>query len=130
MPDTLFIDAYKIGVVSPVSYIPQGFTSQTGSLFTMFPSHVKNMYYLRDIDTPGYKLLRGVVLNVEMDSDDIVVYESNLNLYGVGNSVSDAVNEFVSMLVDIFEELVETEDILSYQLRKQLDYLRSIVAPC
>jgi len=130
MVETLVLDADKVNMAFPVSYIPQGFASQTASLFSRVPLHIQNMYYLREIDTPGYKLLRGVVLNVEMDSNDIVVYEANLNLYGVGNNVNDAVNEFVSMLVDMFEELVETEGILSYQLRRQLDYLRSIIAPC
>jgi hypothetical protein len=37
--------------------------------------------------------------------------------------------DFTSMLVDLFEELSASEDVLSSHLRQQLEFLRIILAP-
>lgn len=60
---------------------------------------------------------------------EYIVFDDQLNLYGVGETIQEAVDEYASMLIDLFRELVASEDVLSHHLREQLGILRRIVVP-
>jgi len=91
-----------------------------------FQSHAQEIY-LREINISGYKLKRAIVLNTHDVDDMKMVYDSYVNLYGIGDDLQEAVNEFVSMLIDLFKELSEEEPYLSERLRTQFNYLKSII---
>jgi len=91
-----------------------------------FHSHDQEIY-LKEINISGYKLKRAIVLNTQDVDDMKMVYDSHVNLYGIGDDLQEAVNEFVSMLIDLFKELSEEEQLLSERLRNQFNYLKSII---
>lgn len=61
------------------------------------------------------------------DTVQVIASEYCLNVYGVGATAYAALNELVSMLLDLYQELRNSEALLSTQLRRQLDYLNSIL---
>lgn len=93
------------------------------------PSPISHLL-LTQISDPHYRLLRKTLLNMETgEGGELVVFESQLNIYGVGETEEEAVGDFVSMLVDLFKELIDSEDILSHHLHQQLKTIRAILAP-
>ena len=72
---------------------------------------------------------RHIILNVEMDEvDEFVVSHPRIHVYGVGQTVPDAVKDFVSMLIDLHKELRDSEDILSRHLLEQFNFIRSVLS--
>ena len=71
-----------------------------------------------------FSLARPVLLNVERGEDgEVVVFVDSLRTYGAGSTVDEAVEEFQSMLIDLYEELHGCRDRLSWAL---LDTLHRI----
>ena len=62
-----------------------------------------------------------------MEDGQWVVTEVDIMTHGVGESIEDAVLDFQSMLLDYFKELVDSEDVLSPHLRRELNFLRAIL---
>ena len=87
-----------------------------------------SLYFLMRIDSPAYALMRNILLNVEEIDEGVMVSDNRLNLYGVGETVEAAVDEFTSMLLDLYEELVASEAVLAQPLRQQLAYLCTIIS--
>ncbi len=70
---------------------------------------------------------RQMILDVQIgEAGEIIVSYSRLHTYGVGQDLSEATEEFVSMLVDLYEELSASEGILSQHLQGQLNLLRAV----
>jgi hypothetical protein len=84
--------------------------------------------YLKKVNISGYKLNRAIVLSMQDVDDMKLIYDSYLNLYGIGNNIQEAINEFVSMLIDLFEELSDDEKNLSENLKDHYNYLKSILS--
>lgn len=86
-------------------------------------------YVLRQIEDDRYRLAKKVPLRVDVsETGQFVVHHARLNVYGAGETIEQAVNEFASMLVDLFEELQESEKVLAAPLHQQLTILRSMLA--
>jgi hypothetical protein len=80
------------------------------------------------IDPPEHYLKQPIILNVERTEEGYwLANNPDVLTYGTGDTVKDAVEDFQSMLVDLFLELVESEDILAPDLLQQLEYLRSFL---
>jgi len=78
----------------------------------------------------GWQIAQPLLVKIEQLADrKFITSESSLNVYGVGETVAQSVDDFTSMLVDLFEELVDSEEMLSHALRQQLRTLRAILAP-
>ena len=69
-------------------------------------------------------------VKIERVDDKFITSELQLNVYGVGKTYAESITEYTSMLIDLFEELSASEDVLSRHLRQQLGILRSILVPC
>jgi len=84
---------------------------------------------LTHIADPDYHLREPLLLSIETDaSGATVVSESQFNMYGIGDTLEDAIADFVSMLIDYYKELTESESELSCHLRRQALALRRIIA--
>lgn len=57
-----------------------------------------------------------------------IASSAGIMTHGVGNSPADAVADYVDMVIDLFSELVESENVLAPHLLKELFYLRDIVS--
>ena len=81
---------------------------------------------------PGWRLLKPVWLTIEVDHSagepQVVVYDSLVKAYGVGASPQEAISEYKSMLLDLYEELEDSQAILSPSLRMRWHTLRALIA--
>src|SRR3989304_5646790 len=139
MLDQVTYNPSRTASAPPVFWLDPGGVSQsdTGPIlqavdirFTNDPltGTIAGGYVLTKIDFPPYALFRSIPLSIErLNGSYYVVSDSILNLYGIGNTVAEAIDEFTSMLVDLFDELRNSENILSSNLRQQLDYLKTII---
>lgn len=86
---------------------------------------------LTQIGDPRYCLRQPLLLAQETGEggEKIVFDEAEIDLYGVGETTQEAVDEYVSMLVDLFEELVNSKNILSQHLSERLQILHLYLAP-
>ncbi len=100
--------------------------SQTISIPIRVPAYQE--YLLQDIVSERYGPLGNLLLIVERDGNAFLVSDTVLNLYGIGETLESAANEFVSMLTDLYEELSSAEEDLSFHLSRQLNYLRTIIS--
>ena len=92
----------------------------------------RNKLLLASIGNPNYQLstyIQLIVSKTEHGKHLVTDAHSEFNVYGVGNKLDDAVDEFVSMMLDLYEELVDSEPLLSRNLRSQLRLLRQIISP-
>lgn len=88
------------------------------------------LHYLIGNRARGWQIAQLLLVKIEQQADGkFITSESSLNVYGVGETVAQSVDDFTSMLVDLFEELVDSEDMLSHALRQQLRTLHAILAP-
>jgi hypothetical protein len=92
--------------------------------------HVEQWFWLTSIQSSEYKLVKWILLSIVADSGSYIVRESLFNLYGIGDNEKEAINDYASMLVELFEDLTRSEKILSKQLHIQLNKLRQYIVPC
>lgn len=87
-----------------------------------------NEILLTSLPLVEYELKHHLLLNVKhTETGKILISEGSTNVYGVGDTVNEAVEDFSEMLFDIFEELRESESVLSRPLKNQLNFLSSIL---
>ena len=85
---------------------------------------------LQQIRVSGGRLLRPLILTVEETEDgQTVVADELLSSYGVGDTVEEAVDEFLEMLFDYYSELHQSRDELSRFLLRQLRVLEYFLGP-
>ena len=80
------------------------------------------------IQVSGGPLLSRLILSVEKTEDgQTIVADELLSTYGVGDTVREALDEFMSMLLDYYEELSESRVDLSRFLSRQLHILERVL---
>ena len=70
----------------------------------------------------------GIPVVIEVDEDAIVVTDYIIHMYGVGNTVQEAIEDYKISIKAYREELLEDEDRLSSYLKQHLYYLRKFKA--
>jgi len=91
----------------------------------------KQQIGLSSLTEGRYRLLKPYLL-LEMERAEngrVLVWEERSGAYGVGHNQAEAVQDFQSMLEEMYEHLSEAESSLSHALYGRLTYLRSIIAP-
>ncbi len=68
----------------------------------------------------------GIPVAIENDRDEIVVTDYIVHMYGVGNSIQEAIDDYKISIKAYFEELQEDENRLGSDLTRHLCYLRNI----
>jgi len=91
---------------------------------------IPSFCYLSGNSARGWQIAQPLFVKVEQTDGKFVTSQPRLNIYGVGKTYTESITDFTSMLVDLFEELSASEDVLSHHLRQQLEILRSILVPC
>ncbi len=74
--------------------------------------------------TNGILNILGIPVTIEIDEDAIVVTDYTIHMYGVGNSIQEAIEDYKISIKAYLEELQEDEDRLSSNLKLHLYYLR------
>lgn len=85
-------------------------------------------FILKGQIAPGWELVQPLLIMLTRDEDGgVTVFSLELNLYGIGETVEEAINDFISMLIDLYEELNASEAVLSTHLVQRLRELRNVI---
>lgn len=111
---------------SPCLLFSRHHKADTSGQKTAISSQSRTSYLmLAQIGDPCYRLRYPILLTQEIgEQGETIVFDDGFDVYGVGETTQEAVGEYASMLVDLFQELVASEDALSCHLRQQLRTLR------
>lgn len=112
------------------SIIISSYTTSTGIIKLPFkPSSSQpacNLEIPPSTGTGKFQNIFGIPAVIEIHEDAIVVTDNIVYMYGVGNSIQEAIEDYKISIKAYFEELQENEDNLSSNLEKHLYYLRNI----
>lgn len=75
--------------------------------------------------TSDFREIFGIPVTVERDGDQFLVTDHEINMYGVGDTVEGAVEDYRSVVLEYFEILEERAERLSEHLMRHLRYLRT-----
>lgn len=90
---------------------------------------------LSGIEHPEYRMVMPIDVHIERDEyGDYVVTPFDrppwpVTVYGAGSTEAEATQDFVSMLIDIYEELDASANVLAPHLIAELEFLRTIIVP-
>ena len=102
--------------------------SGSAATTTVPPSKVVHDPQERSILVVGSRFEIPLQLSVKQLANDLIlVAHSSIKVYGTGETEQEAVIDFIEMLDDHLDELTDSEDELGPGLRRELDYLRTIV---
>jgi predicted RNase H-like HicB family nuclease len=83
---------------------------------------------LAGLSSDQYMLKRPLFVILEWDEDQWLATHPDLGVFGVGETRRDAVNDFQLMLVEYYEDLRESEEILAPHLQMQLYALSNLIS--
>lgn len=105
--------------------------STLSSLPNMFP----NLHFIQanrklEIPQPSetgkFINIFGIPVTIEIDEDAIIVTDYIVHMYGVGNTLQEAIEDYKISIKAYREELLEDEDRLNSNLKQHLYYLYRI----
>jgi hypothetical protein len=80
--------------------------------------------------TEAWRLVRPISLDIKIgEAAEYIVSYPHFETYGVGDTLQEAVADFSSMLIDLYEELSDSEETLSTYLKDLLERLRLALSP-
>jgi len=113
-------------VAGYVAVNPEVDTTGTAPTFEEVPVSPHSSWLL--VDPAGRHFRVSVVLDVQRtERGHWLATHPDIMTHGVGRTREAAVRDFQSMLLDLFRELVDSEDVLAPHLRRELRYLRTIL---
>lgn len=98
------------------------------TLKILFVQHTPATFFLTDIHNPDYRLTSPLQIEIERSDSGVVVSDAQSGVYGAGKNQKEAIEDFQSMFVVMFEQLSEQETNLSKALSDRLNYLRSALS--
>ena len=66
----------------------------------------------------------GMDVGIGRDKSAFIVTDGIVNMYGVGDSIEEAIEDYKITIKAYFDDLQEDEDNLGCNLRQHLNYLR------
>lgn len=85
-------------------------------------------YSLMRLESPNYRLVRPILVSVQYgESGKLVTSDSHVHMYGVGESLDEALADYESMLLDYFEDLAQNHDAISDYLSQQLAWMLEVI---
>lgn len=125
MPEETTIDLNNTSsLLSPVGSIDFGKVDIATNAEIDYPPAV---YPLSGPIREGRFLINTVWLDVESEAGKVVVSSSRFGVYGVGDTLGEAVNDVIDMLCALYEDLTGSEETLSLYYRNRLEQLRAIL---
>jgi hypothetical protein len=113
-----------IGSLSVSSYITS--TGIIGLyLEQLSPQPGNNLEIRQSTGTRALQNVFGIPVEIEIHEDVVLVTDCKINMYGVGDSIDEAIEDYKASIKAYFEELQEHEKRLGSNLKYHLYFLRS-----
>ena len=68
----------------------------------------------------------GIPVTIEIDEGAIIVTDDEIHMYGIGNTLQEAIDDYKLCIALYLEELEESEERLGANLKQHLHYLRNL----
>lgn len=112
--------------ISEIAFVPGQVAAGTPPSYAdvRVPSRVASL-----LTDPSRSILRAAVqldMN-QMNDGRWLATSPHIMTHGVGDTPEGAMQDFQSMMLDLFKELVQSESLLAPHLRRELDYMREIL---
>ena len=75
--------------------------------------------------TDSHKEIFGIPVIIERDEDQFVIMDDEINMYGVGDSIDEAIEDYKDAVTEYFQMLNSKQDKLGPRLEKHWHYLRT-----
>ncbi len=113
--------------IEPLSV--SSYTTSTGitelSFRGLSPQPDNNLEIRQPTGTRGFLNVFGIPVEIEIHEDAVVVTDYIVNMYGVGDSIQEAIEDYKTSIKAYFKELQEDENRLGSNLKYHLYFLRS-----
>jgi hypothetical protein len=84
---------------------------------------------IRNLGETAPRLVEPIPVLIEVLSDKVVVSDEQVNMYGSGSTINEALLDYRASLLDYFEWLESNEQTLVSHLRAHLEWLRQRLRP-
>ena len=74
-----------------------------------------------------YRLSHAIPVTIEYEEDTVLAFFYDLDLYGLGDEISEAIDDLCATLIEYYEMLLEEQDRLGPLPRKHWVYLQTLV---
>jgi hypothetical protein len=121
-------NSYTIAVTSAF-----GVKSSLRHPYSMFvsgghdPAPIVRNFLINSLPDPSYKLTVPVVISVEEMKDGTIASFDAANIHMSGDTTNEAIENVLSLMLDIFEAYSANEAALGKEPRRQLDILQSYI---
>ncbi len=85
--------------------------------------------FVDNLRSNGYRLSHALPVTVEYEEDTVIASFYDLDLYGLGDEVSEAIDDLCATLVEYYEMLLEDGECLGPLPHKHWQYLQTLVTP-
>jgi hypothetical protein len=112
--------------VREIAFVPGQVAAGTPPSYADFKVPSRRVGVLTD---PSRTVLKVAVLldMQQMNDGRWLATHSDIMTHGVGDTPERAMQDFQSMMLDLFKELLRSESLLAPHLRRELDYMREIL---
>ena len=112
--------------VCEIAFVPSQVAAGTPPSYTDVKVPSRRFSLLAD---PRRRILKAPVLldMQQMNDGRWLATNPGIMTHGVGDTPERATQDFQSMMIDLFKELVRSESVLAPHLKRELDYMRGIL---
>lgn len=84
-----------------------------------------DIVYIERLQDPRYELIIPIPIRLEQEGGEIILSNEKLNnIYGVGNTIDEAMADFEDALLNYYDFLLDEQENLSAFFKEQLEYLK------
>ena len=76
----------------------------------------------------SHDVIFGIPVIIEYDEDNtIIITDDIINMYGVGDTITEAIKDYKSVVLSYFDDLKLNEKKLGQPLKTHLNYLKDMI---
>ena len=91
------------------------------------PKKAPETYWIQNLQHPAYQLSRPIPIMIENDINVVIATYDDIDLYGTGDDVQEAISDLCSAIVEYYEGLKENENRLGDIPTQEYAFLKQII---
>ena len=93
------------------------------SEFSQFPE----THWIQNLRHPSYQLRHSIPVVIERDGDVVIATYDDIDLYGTGEGVQEAISDLCAAIVEYYEGLKENENRLGTLPTQEYAFLKQMI---
>jgi len=99
------------------------------SEFTEVTLKLPHTIFIGSLRHDGYKLTQSIPVSIEYENDVVIASFYDVDMYGVGNEIQEAITDLCSQIVEVYELYSQNEHRLGPVPEREWKYLQTIIRP-